>query len=115
MNEMEQTALNVGIRIISKHKAAQLLALCLNIGDEPFVFNKKLHDDTMTAARLYGFYGMGIPDSELTQLVRQYTQSLYQLNASRWVQAINEQYGTAFPDYIPKIMNGQELWQSMHT
>ena len=115
MNEMEKTALSAGIKTIGKHKAAQLLALCMAVGDEPFVFSQKLHDDTITASQMYGLYGMGVPDREVVELIKIHINELFFGDARSWVTKINEQYDTLFPYHVSPITRGKELWQSMHT
>ena len=113
MNEMERTALNAGIEIMGKHKAAKLLALCMAFGDEPFVFDEKLYKDTMIAAEVCGIGPMRKIDFEAVKLINRYYHSLK--NGASWVSAINAQYGTTFKNQIEDDGRGKLLWQSMRT
>lgn len=113
MNEMERTALNAGIGVMGKHKAAKLLALCMAFGDEPFVFDGKLHKDAMLAAELCGIGPMRKPDHEATKLINRYYRSLK--DGASWVSAINAEYGTVFKIRIEDDGREKLLWQYMHT
>ena len=112
MNEMERTALNAGLGIMGKHKAAKLLALCMASGGEPFVFDGKLHSDTKLAAEICGIGPMRKTDSEAEMLIKQYYHELK--DGASWVSDINEEYGTAFEN---KMEDGRDKlsWRYMHT
>lgn len=113
MNEMERTAFSAGIGIMGRHKAAKLLALCMAFGDEPFVFDGKLHSDTMLAAEVCGIGPMRKPDAESVRLINRYFNSLR--DGASWVSGINTEYGTNFRNQIETDGRDKLSWQSMHT
>ena len=113
MNEMERTALSAGLRIMSKHKAAKLLALCMAFGEEPFVFDGKLHKDTMIAAEICGIRAMKTPDVEAVKLINMYYNSLK--DGASWVSEINAEYGTDFRSQMETDGKDKLRWRSMHT
>lgn len=113
MNEMERTALNAGLGIMSKHKAAKLLALCMAFGEEPFVLDEKLYKDTMIAAEICGIGAMRTPDAEATTLINRYYHSLR--DGASWVSGINAEYRTAFRNQMETDGRDKLTWQSMHT
>ena len=65
--QMMTTAVNAGLAVMPKNKAAKLLAACYVYGDEPFVLAGKLHTDTMLAAQVLGIEpGATIPPPRRT-------------------------------------------------
>ena len=92
--QMINTARSAGINVIGRHKAAMLFALCLQYGDEPFVFNQRLHNDVMIAADTYGYRAMRVPDKEVAALTQLYLDEL--TCGASWVKQINAEYGTEF-------------------
>lgn len=113
MNQMIETAKHAGIHVIGKHKAAKLLALCMAFGEEPFVFDGKLYEDTMIAAEICGIGAMKTPDSESTTLINRYYHSLR--DGASWVSGINAEYGTAFRNQMETDGRDKLTWRSMHT
>lgn len=93
--QMMETARVAGIGVIGKRKGAKLLALCYLYGDEPFVFNEKLHTDSITAAKLYGVHAMGNPDGYFSQYIRDRVRELKEGTAG-WIESIDREYGTEF-------------------
>ncbi|MBO5939913.1 MAG: hypothetical protein J6R18_01785 [Kiritimatiellae bacterium] len=111
-SQMLITAKNAGINVVGKHKAAKLLALCCAIGDEPFVFNKKLYEDVMYAADVTGIKHMNYPLEEITSLINKYYNDL-QIGTADWVQEINEEYKTKFPKKMESDGREKLIWPSM--
>lgn len=95
--QMLQTAAGIGLRVIPKEKAAKLLSLCYVFGDEPFVFDEKLHDDVMKSAICYGVQGGQKIDQGFSSLLNKYTAELRK-GRPDWLAGIEEEYGTAFPE-----------------
>lgn len=116
IKEWEQfydTMIAAGILPIGKHRAAKLLALCLVFGDEPFVFNEKLHRDVMIAAKTYKIGPMQIPDDDIAKLIYKYCHDL--TLGANWVEEINERYGTDFRNQTEYGAEREKsAWRSMH-
>ncbi len=95
--QMLQTAANIGLKVIPQEKAAKLLSLCYVFGDEPFVFDEKLHDDVMKSAISYHVQDGQKIDQGFTKLLNKYASDLRN-GKPDWLADIEAEYGITFPE-----------------
>ena len=101
--QMMSTAVNAGLAVMPKDKAAKLLAACYVYGDEPFALAEKLHTDTMLAARILGIEPCKIPPQESKKkLNRYYREIVTSDNVPNWLSKLGYEYGVTFPPYRRK-------------
>lgn len=95
--QMLQTAANIGLVVVPREKAAKLLSLCYVFGDEPFVFDEKLHDDVMKSAISYHVQGGQKIDQSFAKLLNKYTNELRN-GKPDWLADIEAEYEMTFPE-----------------
>lgn len=101
--QMMNTAANAGLAVMSRDKAAKLLAACYVYGDEPFVLASKLHTDTMLAVRILQMEPGVIPPQESKKkLNRYYREIVTSDNVPGWLSELGAEYGVTFPPYWRK-------------
>lgn len=103
--QMMTTAVNAGLAVMPKSKAAKLLAALQAYGDEPFVLAGKLHTDTMLAARVLKIEPGVMPPRANTRAVRVRYEEIVHAKPGEvpaWLSELGAEYGVAFPPYRRK-------------
>lgn len=101
--QMMATAVNAGLAVMPKDKAAKLLAACYVYGDEPFVLAGKLHTDTMLAAKVLGVEPCAIPPEGSKKKINRYYRGIVTSdNVPAWLLELGEEYGVDFTPYLRK-------------
>lgn len=100
--QMMNTAANAGLAVMSRDKAAKLLAACYVYGDEPFVLASKLHTDTMLAARILQIEPGVIPPQESAKKLNRYYREIVRAKPGEipaWLSELGAEYGVTFTPY----------------
>lgn len=98
--QMTQTALNAGINIINKNRAAQILAVVYLYGDESAVYSEKMRVDISYICKKYGIYGGGFPDSDIAHRVKGYVKEVRKgQEKPMWLTDLEKDYNISFPQY----------------
>lgn len=103
--QMMETAVNAGLTVMPKDKAAKLLAACYVYGDEPFVLASKLNTDTMLAARILRMEPGTVPPQESKKKLNRYYREIVNAKPGEtpaWLSELGEEYGITFPPYRRK-------------
>lgn len=104
--QMMATAVNAGLAVMPKSKAAKLLAALQAYGDEPFVLGGKLHTDTMLAAKVLGMEpGPVPPPRKNARAVRNRYEEIVHAKPGEvpsWLSELGAEYEVDFPPYRRK-------------
>ncbi len=100
--QMMETAVNAGLAVMPKDKAAKLLAACYVYGDEPFTLGSKLNTDTMLAARILKIEPGVIPPQESAKKLNRYYREIVRAKPGEipaWLSELGAEYGVTFTPY----------------
>lgn len=99
---MMETAVNAGLAVMPKDKAAKLLAACYVYGDEPFVLAGRLHTDTMLAAKVLNIEPGVIPPRDSGKKLNRYYREIVHAKPGEipdWLSELGKEYGVNFAPY----------------
>lgn len=101
--EMMETAQNAGLNVLSRHHAAQLLAVVYLYGDETGVYSDKMRADIRSAQDRFGFKGPGSVDMSFVKLVSRYAREIRESETDgkpEWLGDLEERYGVEYPVWV---------------